>query len=255
MPAAAEAVGDLAWQELRPILDEELNRLSEKYGGPVVLCYLEEKTYAQAAKLLGVAEGTVSSRLARARDLLRKRLSRRGFGLSSGLLATVMAQNALSAAVPVALMCATTNAALQFAANNALATGVVSAQAAALTKGVLQAMFMTQMKIAASVLFAVGLIGVSAGVVTHRALADRHATTPQAGAPKAAVKEIAEPQGEAQPAPKPKFENEFGYTWHWSPTKLEVEPGRCSMTAYPAPPARKFANTCVTTTRGGVILA
>src|SRR5262249_12848484 len=90
MPAAADAVAGLAWQELRQVLDEELTRLSEKHRGPVVLCYLQEKTYAQAAKILGLPEGTVSSRLARARDVLRKRLSRRGLALSSALLATLL---------------------------------------------------------------------------------------------------------------------------------------------------------------------
>jgi hypothetical protein len=47
----------------------------------VVLCELQGRTRQQAAKELRISEGTLSSRLARARKLLRDRLVNRGFGL------------------------------------------------------------------------------------------------------------------------------------------------------------------------------
>ncbi len=72
MPAT-EMNAESAWLEIKPILDEELNRLPLKYRAPVVLHYFEGKTYAQAAQALGWPAGTVSTRLAQARHLLRGR--------------------------------------------------------------------------------------------------------------------------------------------------------------------------------------
>ena len=64
--------------EFGPIVQEEVRRLPEKYRAVVVLCYWEGLTQEQAAAQLGCPIGTVRSRLARARDLLRRRLTRRG---------------------------------------------------------------------------------------------------------------------------------------------------------------------------------
>ena len=150
---APETTEDLAWHELRPALDEEVNRLPRKYRDAVVLCYFQEKTYADVAKILGLAAGTVSSRLARARDILRKRLLRRGLTLSSSLLVGILSQQALSAAVPGALRDATTRAALRLAAGQAVLV-VASPAVANLTEGVLKAMFLTKLKIGMVLLLA-----------------------------------------------------------------------------------------------------
>src|SRR5882672_7010390 len=65
-------------RDLRPIIDEEIQRLPRSHRAPVVLCYFGGKTKEEAARILGLPVGTVSSRLARARERLRDRLTRRG---------------------------------------------------------------------------------------------------------------------------------------------------------------------------------
>ena len=144
------------------IVVEEVQRLPEKYRLPVVLCYLQGKTYGEAAQLLGWPEGTVSGRLGRARELLRRRLLRRGLGLPAGGVATLLATTAVRAAVPAALVQATLRAAAMFAG----AEGT-SSTPAILAEEVLRAMFLSKLKLGAAVVLALAVIGTGLSVLVR----------------------------------------------------------------------------------------
>src|SRR5262245_50811545 len=89
--------------ELRTILDEELARLPERLRIAVLLCELEGLSRQEAAARLKIPEGTLSSRLARAKGVLRDRLARRGLAVSTVVLTAALAEEARAAVVPFAL--------------------------------------------------------------------------------------------------------------------------------------------------------
>src|SRR5207244_269899 len=70
--------------DLRLLLDEEFCQLPEKYRAPLVLCLLEGNSRKVASQLLGWSEGTLSGRLARAKQIIGQRLRRRGVVLGAG---------------------------------------------------------------------------------------------------------------------------------------------------------------------------
>lgn len=134
-PSAAVPVAEAATvREFLVLLDEELLRLPEKLRGPLVLCFLQERTQDEAAKQLGVSLSTLKRRLDAGRELLRVRLSGRGVELSAAL-----------AAVGLAVPSAVADAAVQ-AAVNGVSAGLVSANVLTVTEGVVRAMTYAKLK-------------------------------------------------------------------------------------------------------------
>jgi RNA polymerase sigma factor (sigma-70 family) len=121
---ARPAVGvkaDAERLDLESLIDRELARLPEKYRAPIVLCYLEGNTHDEAADQLGWPVGTVRGRLARARDLLRARLTRRGVIAPIALAALESWPSTAKAAVPRALLDKTVSSAVELVSGQSLA--------------------------------------------------------------------------------------------------------------------------------------
>jgi polysaccharide biosynthesis/export protein len=150
--------------EFGPVVQEEVRRLPEKYRAVVALCYWQGLTQEQAAVQLGCPLGTVRSRLARARDLLRRRLI--GRGLAPLPDAIVPLFPSISAArlslVPDVLTGSTVRAGAQIVLGRAI-TNVTSASVASLAQSVLRSLFMIKLRIIATslVLIGIGAFGAS----------------------------------------------------------------------------------------------
>jgi RNA polymerase sigma factor (sigma-70 family) len=176
VPAADDAGADR--RDLAAVIDEEVNRLAERYRLPVVLCYLGGKTYAEAARELGCPKGTISIRLTRARELLRARLAGRGLAALTPLLAAA----APAPAAPAPLVAATVKLAL---------AGATSARVAALAQG---AGASVGGKAAVALAFALGLF------LTGTVLLARPAPAPE---PERPAEEAPKQAGRDADRPKP----------------------------------------------------
>jgi RNA polymerase sigma factor (sigma-70 family) len=192
---AARPADDLLWRDLRPVLDEELDRLPPNSRSVLVLHYLEGKTIAQVAADLGWRPGTVSGRLARAKDLLRSRLTRRGLGLAgTGVMTGVLGQEASAASLLVRFVQTAVAAAT---ARGATATAcALTSTAINLGNGTLRTMMLTKLKTAALLLLVATVVALGVGV-----LADKVNSSP----PTAAA-EPPKPPDDTQPKPA---ENRF----------------------------------------------
>ncbi len=135
-------------EELRRVLHAEIDRLPERLRLPLVLCDLEGLTREEAAGRLRWTEGTVRGRLARAKRLLRDRLSRRGVAVSASALAATLA-GAAKAALPEV----------------SLASTFARTAASALANRVMRAFLVSRLLWTATLTVLVAAVGTSAGLL------------------------------------------------------------------------------------------
>jgi cobalt-zinc-cadmium efflux system membrane fusion protein len=160
--AAPDTADEAIGADVRLILTEEVNRLPEKYRCPVVLCYLQGLTTAEASRQLDCPQGTIHSRLASARQRLRVRLVRRGLTLSAAGLAVLGLPSLTSAAVPAALTTAAVQTILR-ASGRKFAGTTSSSRITYLAEGVVRSMFWSKLRLTGLLLLSMFLlvIGVS----------------------------------------------------------------------------------------------
>ncbi len=148
----------LSSRELLGILDEEVSRLPETYRLPVVLCYLQGRTAAEAARLLGWTAGSVRGRLERGRARLQRRLTRRGLAVPAGLLCVALAA---PSAAPACLVQGAVRTMTEGISANPRAVALAAAAGRAMTA--------VPLKVAAALLLVLGAVAAGAAAVRQPA--------------------------------------------------------------------------------------
>src|SRR5262245_32737562 len=153
---------EVARDDLKSVLDEEVDRLPEKYRLPVILCYLQGESYQEAGRQLGLPLGTIAARLSRARAMLQARLARRGVGFCGAALAVLAGRQA----APAALVHRTVRSAVGSTTGRAV-EGLASSRVAALVDEGLRGLSPGRSRIVTAVVLA-GLLVAGAGFCATR---------------------------------------------------------------------------------------
>jgi RNA polymerase sigma factor (sigma-70 family) len=196
--------------DLDRVVQEEIGRLPEKFRAAVVLCYIEGLTHETAAAQLGCPVGTIRSRLSSARERLQRRLIRRGVAPMAVTLAgpaSLLESVPTGVTVPAALTETTIRGALRIGMGHGALAGIVSAEAVALTEGVLKTMMISKLTLVATTILVAGLMTTGAALTAYWGPdGDGNSVSVQAGgsgpSPTTTQKEASKPAAGQTPPPQ-----------------------------------------------------
>jgi len=177
--SAEDPLTEITGRELVGILEEEMAGLPERYRLPLLLCCLDGKSGDEAARCLRCSPSTLKRRLRHARELLQRRLDRRGITISLTALAALLLHNTTASCVAPALAAATVRAASLLASGSRLTAGLASPQALALASKTNHSLLLTKFKITLALL----VVGSGLMAGTYVALWQKEATLPEASKP------------------------------------------------------------------------
>jgi RNA polymerase sigma factor (sigma-70 family) len=189
---------DLLRREELDAMHEELGRLPRRYRAALVLCHLQGLTHAEAALRLKCPKGTVSVRVARARELLRERLTRRGIS-PSAVVGLERGSRGISQALPLGLAEATGRAVMHVAAGKTASAAGVSAAVGQLLAGILGSMAIKKSVIGAIGLLVTALAALGIGILST-AVGPAH---PRRDGGVVPLLTVSGPVGEKQSDPRP----------------------------------------------------
>ncbi len=188
-----------AVRDLRAVLDEEIEALPQRYRQAFILCYLEGKTHAEAARLLGRPTGTISCWLKRGRERLRDRLVRRGIAPAA---VAALAESEVQAALPAALVRVTCHSASIFTAGGDGVAAAVSLRVAGLMEGAVKGMAATKLHWTMALGLTLSMAAAGAGMWAYPSSAKQEAKAHTAEQPRRSAEQAARTDRYGDPLPQ-----------------------------------------------------
>ncbi len=164
------------WNEIKNVLDDELDRLPEKYRLPLILFHLEGRQLEEIAELTNSNRSTIGTRLRRGREMLRNRIERRGITIETASLMAVIGMHAGATSLSASFVSATAHSASLFAAGEVLPATLLSPQSMTFAKETLHMLAISKLKIVTAAVAVVLALGGMSSMMLSRSASRRRST-------------------------------------------------------------------------------